>query len=228
MINESKPVELQYLPAEEALKLVRMLAWTPFEAACYVQEIKLFAFAEFIKNPSHYPDVDDYYKIFTQPMHLRISAGISRDQNRVITTAEPMIWLMIAEKNGLYMGPGIGLAWQRQQGLPSKMYINPESKSKKSDQSGIFEKNRLITLKKKKNSGRPLHEADDRYHIMDLGREIHRENRYLNKSQVVKIICEKYPRALIYRPTGITKWLTQANIALAKRGRPNSLSNIAN
>ena len=232
MTNESKPVELQYSPAEEALKLIRMLVWTPFEAACHVQEIKLFDFAEFTQNPSHYPDVDDYYKIFTQPIRLRIAAGISRDQNQVIKTAEPMIWLMIAEKHGLYMGPGIGLAWQRQQGLPQKMYINPDSKSKNSKKSGILEKNHLTTLKKKKNSGRPLHEADDRYHIMDLGREINREHirekRNLNKSQIVKIIRETYPRALIYRTTGIIKWLTQASIAFAKRGRPKSLSSISN
>ncbi len=104
---------------------------------------------------------------------------------------------------GLYMAPGIGEAWV-----------------KHIARTRIMHRGQAVVVNRKV-AGRPFHETEDGLNVMNKAREIYRKDSSHRKKDIIDRILNDYSRAKeCYSRFGIAQWVTEARVAIAKKGRP--------
>lgn len=242
--NRTKNVEL-----EEIRRLINLLSWSRFEAACYLSGKALLDFEEFqstptgyqekldelLKNSStdpcllqefqkyktKYPDIEEMYNALEQLPKPR-TGTVQTDKYDMIASADPMVWIKLAMENNLFVAPGINEAWIIFQYRAKKRYLPPKKDCKKSKRSQI---KKINFEEKESTNSRPLHEPADIDNIQELGRNIFRKNLDWSKQTIAKELCKIYQRANLYNQFSIVKWLSWASIARREKGCHKNLPN---
>jgi len=177
-------------------------------------------------------------------------SGLKKNDEGNIIEAEPLVWIKLAKENNLFVAPAIDEAWTYFQLRAKKRYHPPKADGSKkaisSEQEGLegsvpcesqlidmhfFDYLKKITftntksnISKRFTNARPMHESSDIDNVQQLARNLFRENPCFTKQKIVQEICKVYPRAKCYNQCVLIKWLSWANIAPAKKGRPKKAS----
>lgn len=233
-----EPVRAKNLTLEDSRKVIHFRSWSHLQAACFLlskqsldldefqaypqgYEIKLQELSkntsvdpkileEIQKYKTKYPDIEDHYNALGRIKAPRLS-GLKKNDEGNIIEAEPMVWIKLAKENNLFVAPAIDEAWIYFQLRAKKRYHPPKIDGSENTKS---------IISKRFTNARPMHEPSDIDNVQQLGRNLFRENTCFTKHKILHEIFKIYPRAKCYNLCVLIKWLSWANIAPAKKGRP--------